>query len=1095
MQACTWNLQGKQLTSASDYIHLSFDPEIILLQEVGSTADLPSAPNGATGGADPGVREVSLGLEHDLFHHRVFCGHNESHLAQVIAIDSDIVQKVLFTHTGLRFVAVGFLCCKTNRNSLAISAHLPHCGRSQEEYVRACQDLVSFISRYPQYDCLLGGDWNCEPHDDRSDHLLIPLTVLGAVSFFPTEPTRVGRTTSRRLDFFFLLGFSCNMELAEAVAGAQEVRVLSESSQTLHSDHNCVLFDFALTIPGSENSTVNKRRRRWLRHNRKRWCINRPELQRALTDSADFSSLNAGQQWRSLRNIAERVSFQLPSRKYKDSALLQDLCRERRISSDPTRRTALTKLILAQRQLEREHWCKTLLEGAAAGDFESIRQVTRDVQSKPNLDAAISRFGSRADFVAAVHEHFSSKFDAPPVQSPECFVPQPSEAGNQPALFTELEVATRASRMKSRKTSGCSGLSADLLKALSEEPAGLTLLTQHLNCILLDEPLDEQRIASLVLIPKTVLVATPKDYRPIAIMEAIHKLFMGLLVQRVQTTWDAPRSQMGGYKGSQVLDALFLATTKLEKQSLEGTAHIWVSADIEAAFDSVDWQKLHESLWSMTSQSAHVELGILLREIRHHKLELQWEGRLTKFQLHRGVLQGGCHSSQVFSAVLECLFLQLREKWHRHFPDMVDAWCYVDDCIIVFKTWDSLHVAFPWLLEQLQAYGFTLSTRKTRLCSTPLALRQGRDRLSSLPPFIRQCQWVSEFPYLGMTLCIPELYSGDGPAMSDLLLSQCKQRVMSGLGSFRRILRRCHYVRWRTALQLLDVFIGSRWLWASPCMHPTRTRLAQVQSFQLGILAHAFKLYVPDWANSFQQRALHRLRRRACSELLRVRAPSSDWGRSWVARKWRYLGHVLRYEPHHLTRAALLQDVRQAREGRAITSARWLISCLRYVHGSDLVSLESLANLYCCRDEWQGALGTVLNFHGQPATVDMPTVHEGTWQKWSHPHTCQLTWLHVTCCWIDSDAVVCKWLDAGHGWMQISVDGTWVDVLTNLLAWRNMVSTTPPFVSQVLMASADGPSSLARVTSAMQHINSTGDDPLLMLEQVPQDWIDRVSHL
>ena len=132
---------------------------------------------------------------------------------------------------------------------------------------------------------------------------------------------------------------------------------------------------------------------------------------------------------------------------------------------------------------------------------------------------------------------------------------------------------------------------------------------------------------------------------------------------------------------------------------------------------------------------------------------------------------------------------------------------------------------------------------------------------------------------------------------------------------------------------------------------------------------------------------------------------------------------------------------------------------------------------------------------GLPATVDMPTVHEGTWQKWSHPHTCQLTWLHVTCCWIDSDAVVCKWLDAGHGWMQVSVNGTWVDVLTKLLAWRNMVSTTPPFVSQVLMASVDGPSSLARVTSAMQHINSTGDDPLLMLEQVPQDWIDRVSHL
>ena len=142
------------MTAASDYIHLSFNPEILPLQEVGSTVDLLSAPNGATSNADPGLRDVSLGLEHDLFHHRVFCGHNESHLAQVVGVDSDIVQQVLFTHTGLRFVALGFVCCRTNRNSLAVSAHLPHSGRSQEEDIRGCQDLVFFISGYSQYDCI-----------------------------------------------------------------------------------------------------------------------------------------------------------------------------------------------------------------------------------------------------------------------------------------------------------------------------------------------------------------------------------------------------------------------------------------------------------------------------------------------------------------------------------------------------------------------------------------------------------------------------------------------------------------------------------------------------------------------------------------------------------------------------------------------------------------------------------------------------------------------------------------------------------------------------------------------------------------------------
>ena len=57
-------------------------------------------------------------------------------------------------------------------------------------------------------------------------------------------------------------------------------------------------------------------------------------------------------------------------------------------------------------------------------------------------------------------------------------------------------------------------------------------------------------------------------------------------------------------------------------------------------------------------------------------------------------------------------------------------------------------------------------------------------------------------------------------------------------------------------------------------------------------------------------------------------------------------------------------------------------------------------------------------------------------------------------------------LDA-HGWMQVSIKGTWVEVLTNLPAWRSMVSTTPPFLSQLLMASADGSYGLAHVASTM----------------------------
>ena len=55
---------GNLITVASDYIHLSHDPEVILLQEVGLTESLTSASNEfAQHDDDSSIREVALGLE------------------------------------------------------------------------------------------------------------------------------------------------------------------------------------------------------------------------------------------------------------------------------------------------------------------------------------------------------------------------------------------------------------------------------------------------------------------------------------------------------------------------------------------------------------------------------------------------------------------------------------------------------------------------------------------------------------------------------------------------------------------------------------------------------------------------------------------------------------------------------------------------------------------------------------------------------------------------------------------------------------------------------------------------------------------------
>ena len=284
---------------------------------------------------------------------------------------------------------------------------------------------------------------------------------------------------------------------------------------------------------------------------------------------------------------------------------------------------------------------------------------------------------------------------------------------------------------------------------------------------------------------------------------------------------------------------------------------------------------------------------------------LNGRGKLRPSTFIRGSFRVGLIALKFFSATLEHLFHHLRERWREEFPDELNAWCYVDDCVIVFASWACLIKALPWLLDKFAQFGLSWNVRKTKVCASTHLLRQGRELLPSMPDLIQKCQWGDSFKYLGMQLSIPAICSDEGANMTDILMAQCKHRVLAGVASLRLILRKCHFLRWKTALQLLDVFVGPEWLWMSPCMHPTITRLKDMQSLQLGVIANTLQLYVPDWMKPEQKRALHRIRRRACLELLRTRSPGSSWVASWVRRKWTYMGHVMRRDVNHPPRQLL----------------------------------------------------------------------------------------------------------------------------------------------------------------------------------------------
>ena len=78
--------------------------------------------------------------------------------------------------------------------------------------------------------------------------------------------------------------------------------------------------------------------------------------------------------------------------------------------------------------------------------------------------------------------------------------------------------------------------------------------------------------------------------------------------------------------------------------------------------------------------------------------------------------------------------------------------------------------------------------------------------------------------------------------------------------------------------------------------------------------------------------------------------------------------------------------------------------------------------------------------------------HDDTWEKWTDPHTCQVSWFHSVCAWVEgSEHYHFKWLDDEHGWLQISFWGSCEEAVHSLLRWRGMFSDHLGFALQFLL--------------------------------------------
>ena len=462
------------------------------------------------------------------------------------------------------------------------------------------------------------------------------------------------------------------------------------------------------------------------------------------------------------------------------------------------------------------------------------------------------------------------------------------------------------------------------------------MIRAHLNSLLREgRAPDDYYEAFVCLLAKCPEISRAKDYRPINLLETMHKLFLSLLTKRMEDATPHFPCQYAGRPGSQTLDALTAAYNMVDRESKWGVSSIWLSLDVSAAFDSLKLSEVgaffmeevgpHRA-WEALRMFQFMGKGVL----DFQNLQEQWSIRQTC-----GVQQGGSHSSWVFSCVLARRLQQLFERWRRDAPASLHS-CfgilYVDDILICLPSWLHADPMCNELREVLSSMGLTINMDKTQLMATSDMLHAGKQQLSATSP-LRELTWDTSATHLRWKLQHTD--------HSSSLIIQAQRCLHGARQQMEPFLKRLSWTTVHSVLHMMRMYVASTWVWFSPLTFPLVKHTQQVDIWQTMYLVGALKLFIPDDVQQDLAFSLLRVRRRA----IRIAILQDDrwrWVSAWVRRKWTYLGHLLRRGLHHGATLSMMACARDQQVGAPWSSSyNWLLSTCKLVYHVDAAPTPS----------------------------------------------------------------------------------------------------------------------------------------------------------
>lgn len=298
---------------------------------------------------------------------------------------------------------------------------------------------------------------------------------------------------------------------------------------------------------------------------------------------------------------------EVPSSTGCDTNVLTDLTRQRRLlPNHSSERTAISKRIRNEirrlKALERHRRIDKIPD-----DYKCLSHISqfKSRRGKAMITQMTSLIGEKVTDRQGIAHVFAEFYERlytqrKPAKTTHCTSQHDHHTDEHTPSFTQGELATALQQLCNGRSCDYSGIKAEMLKegsdALHQHPLQL-----YNDIIRRDAtPPQQWKHTIITIIHKSGDPTLPSNYRPIAIIPLMYKLFARLLYNRLAPLFDKHQTPVqAGLRHDYSTDDHLYTLTIFHEQSVEWQLNLWVAAiDFKKAFDSID----HDKPWDALSE-------------------------------------------------------------------------------------------------------------------------------------------------------------------------------------------------------------------------------------------------------------------------------------------------------------------------------------------------------------------------------------------------------------------------------------------------------------------------------------------------------------